>query len=496
MSKSDFYRLFTGGDGSIWEGSLESLAESRSDIPAGVPSDADEAAQLEKQVAELKQRYEKDPEGVLKGLKEAFPPDPDDDEEDYRERIEEALERTEDLEGTELEAAAHAGLEAASLPSNFIDNIAAKYRHPGIQIDPNAFLFEDDSVLGIFGWVFFNGLQAAAVPRTNGEPNFRQLAEEKGQLFRSHIGKQSGFQYRLDSPPAGQPLRIFLFADFGTGLAHSRYIARQLEVDRPACAVHLGDVYYTGTKKQYFEYFREPLRNVVESDETKLFVIPDNHEGYSGFEGYVEFLDENRRRFPKTQEQEGSYFCVSGDHVQLIGVDTIWNSTKGHIGDPDVKAWLRQRLDEGRDNGRANVLLTGHHPYEYGKTTSEKLFSDVESLADANLIDLWFWGNTHYCALFDRSQEFPFYGSCIGHGGYPYKKIKPGKPTPSKLLFLETGSRYEPTGIRSDRGMNGYCLLEVETDGRIRLKYMDWLGRERHSELFGRNGSEKHLTKQ
>jgi hypothetical protein len=486
--------LFTGGNGARWEGSIESVAEGVSDLPAGVPTDSEEVAELERKAAELREAYARDPEGVLKALKDAFPPDPE-DEDLYRERIEAALERTRDLEKTEAEAEAVVALEGVSLPDDFIDNIVPKYRDARIEIDPNAYLFEDDSALGIFGWVFFNGLQAAVVPRTNGEQDFRKLAEKKGVLFRSHTGAQSRFQYKLDPPPAGEPLRITLFADFGTGLAHSRYIARQIEVDRPQCAVHLGDVYYTGTLKQYFEYFSDPLKKVVESKTTKLFVIPDNHEGYSAFEGYVDFLDRNRARFPESQEQEGSYFSIVGDHVQLLGVDTVWNSTKGRIQDASVLAWLQERLEEGREKGLANVLLTGHHPYEYGKTGTEKLLADVkEALAD-NLLDFWFWGNTHYCALFDRSKELPFYGSCIGHGGYPYKRETPGKDTPAKLLFLETGSRYEPTGVRSDRGMNGYCSLEVQNDGRIRVRYIDWMGRERHSQLFGRKGADKHLTK-
>ncbi len=127
MAKSDFYRLFTGGNGARWEGALESTAESASDAPSGVPTDSEEVAQLERQAAELREAYEKDPEGVLKALKEAFPPDPD-DEDSYRSRVEEALRRTKDLEKTEAEAEAAVSLEAASLPENFIDNIAAKYR--------------------------------------------------------------------------------------------------------------------------------------------------------------------------------------------------------------------------------------------------------------------------------------------------------------------------------------------------------------------------------
>ena len=42
-----------------------------------------------------------------------------------------------------------------------------------------------------------------------------------------------------------------MFSDFGTGLYHSRYIAKQFR-ERPfPYAIHCGDVYYAGRKSEF-----------------------------------------------------------------------------------------------------------------------------------------------------------------------------------------------------------------------------------------------------
>jgi hypothetical protein len=108
-----------------------------------------------------------------------------------------------------------------------------------------------------------------------------------------------------------------------------------------------------------------------------------------------------------------------------------------------------------------------------------------------SLVDLWFWGNTHYCALFDRAGATPnrralsFTGSCIGHGGYPYDIERLGKNMPAPLVFLETRGRFpEATGLRPDRGNNGYCTLVLKGDGSLALRYVDWMGNLRCEAIF------------
>jgi hypothetical protein len=48
------------------------------------------------------------------------------------------------------------------------------------------------------------------------------------------------------------------------------------------------------------------------------------------------------------------------------------------------------------------------------------------------------------------------------------------------VLFVESGSRYEGfDDVRPDRGMNGFCALEIGADGGVELHYRDWRGHER-----------------
>lgn len=376
--------------------------------------------------------------------------------------------------------------ELLGVPADFSDryieaHIDPRYWHglPRIELQPKLRRFEDDSVLGLLGWLVFNGPEAIAVPRS---PSF-PFREQFGRIpcaepFRRH-GTDS-FVHRVEAP-GNRPTRIGLFADFGTGLGHARFIARQLMLDRFEAAIHLGDVYYTGTPVQYREHFEEPLDPVLASG-TKLFVIPDNHDGYSGFHAYCDFLD---RRL----SQRGSYFAIETPHVQIIGVDTIWHSDRGRIEDAGVRSWLDERLRAGRTKRLANVLLTGHEPYAYGSADVTPLHADVVSLA-GDRVDLWLWGNTHYCALFDRTGTTPYYGSCIGHAGYPYARQRPDAPSnPAPVLFVETGSRYEGSDVRPDRGMNGFCALEIATDGGVVLQYTDWRGQQRCVARFARTAS-------
>jgi len=375
------------------------------------------------------------------------------------------------------------------IPASFSDdyvskNVIERYRKglASIDLKPKDHRFEDDNALGILGWLLFNGPEAVTVPR--GPHLHEQFSRISGAApFRRHSAADP-FVYKLDSP-AGTPPRIALFADFGTGLGHSLFIARQLDVDRYHAAFSLGDVYYTGTFEQYKEYFETPLDKVLKNG-TQLYVIPDNHDGYSGFNAYLDFLD---RRL----KHKGSYFAVETEHVQFIGVDTIWHSDRGRIQDESVRNWLKERFAAGRNARRTNILMTGHHPYEYQSTRIQELNNDVLDLANG-AVDLWFWGNTHYCALFDKGVSTPYFGSCIGHGGYPYGQQPPkheAKPSAAQVLFVESGSRYEGSPVRSDRGMNGFCALEIVPNGDIELHYRDWRGADRCDVRFAKqaNGS-------
>ena len=186
------------------------------------------------------------------------------------------------------------GVPAGFSDSYIREHVVERYWRgfPRIDLEPTLRRFEDDNALGLLGWFIFNGLDALEVPRSMQFPFAEQFGRIRGaEPFRRHGADE--FRYTLDAR-AGGPTRVALFADFGTGLSHSRFIARQIAVDGFDAAIHLGDVYYTGTFKQYQTYFEEPLEQVLQNG-TQVFIIPDNHDGYSGFHAYVDFID--RRRF-------------------------------------------------------------------------------------------------------------------------------------------------------------------------------------------------------
>ncbi|MBK7536200.1 MAG: metallophosphoesterase [Myxococcales bacterium] len=291
------------------------------------------------------------------------------------------------------------------------------------------------------------------------------------EKFVAH-SKDAPFVYQATAAEAAAP--IALLADFGTGLYHSRMIARQLTRRAPAYAVHLGDVYYAGRQREFEQYYTAPLRDVVQK--TKLFSLAENHELYSGGKWYLDFLRDPKKR--GISPQQGSYFCLRFPRHQLIAIDVNWHKRQRFL-HPASLQWLRDRLAEAGD--RTTILLSGSGPYGYGSRTAYTLLSDLWDTVKSDRIAAWIWGDDHYCGLFDRDDLIaPFYGSCIGHGGYPAARQELGKPSWCKPLWVEDEPRFPRwTRLRQDVMNNGWCQLRLAPDGGFALTYLDWLGARR-----------------
>jgi len=281
----------------------------------------------------------------------------------------------------------------------------------------------------------------------------------------------------------GEHPRIALFSDFGTGLPHSRYIAKQLCRGRFDALIHLGDVYYNGQPEEFRTGMIEPLRPCLAT--TPLYTLLGNHELYSGGHAFFSFMARRRQLHPDLHRQEGSYFALRvGERYQLVALDTDYFAP-ARFRDPELRGWFRAALEAGRRAGRFNILLTANEPHIYGSARFNRLYADLSD--SLPLVDLWFWGNTHYCALFDRQGDMPI-GSCIGHGGFPYhlSEYRLDEPpemvaTAQPVLWAERSSRYpSETKLRPECGNNGYCVLELEEEW-LRMVYIDWMARVRCS---------------
>jgi hypothetical protein len=427
--------------------------------------DPDDEILTPQQLGELEALFAGNPREVLEHFRRAV--DQDITEEALAFALDEARLAFENS-GEALPAAeARFALEAspAGLPAGFT--------FPGMNLDKIPINWKSrqfEPVGDLLRWIIFAG---GAVPTS--------IVKEP---FRVNLG--SLFDYRMEEPSAQHPVEIALFADWGTGLYHSRYIAEQFTDRRFPYAIHGGDVYYSGRPSEFRKHVMEPLRRAL--PQTEVFMLNANHEMYTGGRSYFRFLDEKRELFPERQRQVGSYFTLRSERFQIIGIDTAYHED-GRFAQRPLLEWLDRRLREGRQNGQSNILVSANEPYEYGSRTLTTLFRRDLKDVIADRVDLWFWGNTHYCALFDRDSRTPFLGSCIGHGGYPYGRKRIGERTPAQVRFLETAPRFpEWTNLRQGRGNNGYCSLALHADGNAALTYTDWMSNVRCTAELERNG--------
>ena len=415
------------------------------------------------EIEALRMQFEQDPQAVLQWYRQYW--DPELTEDDVREALSQAemAFRMPDLAANALEAQLEFS-NSQSLPDDFT--------FPGMDLDeicinPGTKKFETKG--DALNWLLFSGPQWLAGGLITKAP-FR---------WHNQPSYSSRFVYEMAEPTPEKPIDIALFSDFGTGLYTSRYIAKQLQIRQFPYAIHLGDVYYAGRRSEFRDNFECILDPIL--DHTELFTMNANHEMLSGAFAYFEYMDRRNRRHQAKQRQEGTYFCLRGDQFQIVGIDAAY-FTHGRYREAGLLEWLEMQLTEGRDNKRVNIFLSSDQPYEYGRLAQTALLrEDLRRIVlDRKLVDLWFWGNTHYCALFDKTAELPFIGSCIGHGGYPYSRIRPNQPSITPPLFIETSPRFpEWTGLRQDRGNNGYCILSLKADGTLALAFIDWMSNTR-----------------
>ena len=362
---------------------------------------------------------------------------------------------------------------------------------PEITIDPASHRFEPKA--DALRWFFNTGY---FVIRPKLHINFSKAS------FPLHSDFASGFKYEMKDRQGRafdpeQKISIALFSDFGTGLDHSRYIAKHFASFDPDYAIHLGDVYYAGRFSEFQQHFIEPLAPAVQR--SRFFSMNANHEMFSGGIPYFDYLSQRRNAKAGwiAQEQEGSYFCIWNKKNQIIGIDTAFHADGRH-NVTALNQWLDERLREGKSASpqRTNILLSPNEPYILGSKEFSDLYRDLETFVQEKLIDFWFWGNTHYCTLFDKSAKAPFIGSCIGHSGHPiYKKdiekdhakhlelIRKGNDIPP-ALWVDLSPKFPAwTKLRPDLANQGFCMLELEGD-KIRLTYYDWLKNVQHQAEF------------
>jgi predicted phosphodiesterase len=197
---------------------------------------------------------------------------------------------------------------------------------------------------------------------------------------------------------------IAVMGDWGTNLYGAPVSAASIKAKGGyELLVHLGDIYYSGTKAEVQQRFLQVWPGAA----AKLNrALNGNHEMYSG--GFAYFDD----ILPKFQ-QRSSYFALGNQNWLLIGLDT---AHADHDLDDEQVAWLHRVLQSA---GQRKLILFSHHqPFSSLATQGPKLITKLADILAARKVTAWYWGHEHECIIYERHQS-GMLGRCIGHGGIP-----------------------------------------------------------------------------
>jgi hypothetical protein len=440
--------------------------------PAGAPADleVDEPPLLDRAgLDELKRQLASEPEFTLERVRKIYDADMTEDElRDLIVDLEVAFEDPDAQVAHDL--AFEGGLGNTKLPASFTFPRMDLERVP---IDPSNCRFETKR--DAIGWAL------------NAGPFFlRSKVHQPKVKFRWAEDHSSLFFYKLRGDKKS---RLALFADAGTGLYHSRYIGRHIAAEPWDHVLYLGDVYYSGKQAEFDKRFLGEANFGPIIDKSSFWTLNANHEMFSRSVPYMRAIDARRAASPALHQQEGSYFCLRGGKFQVIGIDTAYHESNRHK-ERKLAHWLQHALVDGRNKGLTNILCSGDHPYDLGKTELTDLCHDVVANLPPHTVDLWVFGNVHFAAFFDRDHDknVSFLGACIGHGGYPYsRRSEDDRWSAVPVRWVETEARFPAwTEVRQDRGNNGYMTLELDHEtGGVELKFIDWLADVRYRLALG-----------
>jgi hypothetical protein len=294
--------------------------------------------------------------------------------------------------------------------------------------------------------------------------------------FLTRIFGKSHFRHTPAHIPATgkKSVSLALVGDWGTGIwddhgciCPSAMIALQLQSLNPDYAIHLGDVYYSGTTGEE----RENLEDVWFRDFGTNLALNSNHEMYSGAKGYFRVLEEKNGKF--SSQQGTSYFCIELDDWIILGLDSAYYADNflcqnGVLSDDDenqIKFIQSLPLSKKR-----LVVLTHHNGLSLDGKTQTKLWADVTKKIGVSP-DFWYWGHLHNgVAYSSKAKSGTTKARCVGHGALPFGKasalLAGDEPIDTVVYFS-----HEPSPDQQDRVQNGFALLSFSAAGMTEKFY-------------------------
>lgn len=270
--------------------------------------------------------------------------------------------------------------------------------------------------------------------------------------------------------------RMLIVGDWATGLPRARQVAASMRdiIAAPdgyeQHVIHLGDVYYSGWKREYDEHFL-PFWPVRQSEAATIgsWALNSNHDMYSGAWDYFDYLLAQ----PQFRRQGGSsFFSLENDHWQILGLDSAYESY-------DLFGLQANWVKEMRQAAphKKCLLLSHHQLFSAFEDGAPKIEQKLRPLLDAGLVIGWFWGHEHRCVAYEPRPNLRF-GRCVGHGGVPV--WAPDSSLPPGVQWHETD--YLIDGLEHFARF-GFATLEFDGP-RIRVSYRGERGQPRYQEVI------------
>jgi hypothetical protein len=299
-----------------------------------------------------------------------------------------------------------------------------------------------------------------------------------------------------------EKFKMVLLADWGGENDAARKIAAVVRKQSPDYIIHLGDIYYGGTKFECDRFLDMwPMRVNMQDPKSALqpngsFALNGNHEMYSGGEYYFNTV------LPAFGQKQ-PFFCLENSNWRIIGLDTAYNGGRLKPQSPTDAIntqwnWLIETLRKG---GKATVFLTHHQPvsaHQAEWNDSKPLRQDINELLQMdgvgeNAIFGWFFGHEHRCALY-RDSVLNFNARLIGNGCIPHE-VQTEKVADPGCNEVDFFNRKE-TAPGSKTAVSSFVNLSFD-GSEILIEYVDetftlW-GQESWDEKKGRLGGSKFV---
>lgn len=259
--------------------------------------------------------------------------------------------------------------------------------------------------------------------------------------------------------------KIAIVGDWGGGNEAAQLIAERIRSENPDHVIHLGDVYYAGTEKEVKERFLK-YWNFWDTPAVpgRSLALNSNHEMYSG--GYS-YFDITLKAFL----QPASYFSLSNDKWQFIGLDTGYVD---HSLNKEQVDWLSAQL---QDDSRKNILLSHHQLFSAYEDIDDALETWVKPFLDANKIYGWFWGHEHLEVIYGQYKNVK--ARCLGNGCFPYEV--PGNVRHPEVPIEFLNNKQQEGHL--SHGMHSFAVIEVD-GSEMTIRYIDQDGVVAHEEVF------------